>query len=232
MSDVTAAVAILRAAYPRQAFPDDSVRVYVRLLADTPADELVAAVERMCRRSTWLPAVAEILREVAEARLALPSPSEAWDMVTAGPAPAGPVREALLAAGGRFGIRASENLTTTRAQFLKDYAQRREDAILREIGAHPVPGLPELERWNREVEAHRVLEALPVTEHMRPRPVWARHLRRAAVAVSGRDIGIASPTDEEKVDAVQVLRWAGLSDHVGPLHREAQRIMDEATAGH
>lgn len=219
MSETTKAVAILRAAYPGQDFPDDSVRLYVRMLAGEPEADVVRAVERLIRRSPWLPKVADILREVAEERLQLPSAEEAWSLIVDLEAPPLPkaVRDAMSAAGGRWTIMHSENPTATRAQFVKDYTARRERRVLEQMGAAPV----------RELEA-AVRAELPVSDKLTPRPVWARWLRRQELLMDG--VRPDDPTDEEKADAIRVLRFAGLTDHVGPLHEEAQRIMDEASA--
>lgn len=67
---------------------------------------------------------------------------------------------------------------------------------------------------------------IPVSTSIVPRPVWARWLRRQEFGVLGYP-----PTDAEKHDAILVLR--DYADDDGPrmsLVREAQRIMDEASA--
>lgn len=71
---------------------------------------------------------------------------------------------------------------------------------------------------------------LPASDRIRPRPVWARYLRRA----EGFPVGV--PTDEERHDAMRILRtftlpgdfpWTDLWD-VDGLVTEAQRVLDEA----
>jgi hypothetical protein len=61
----------------------------------------------------------------------------------------------------------------------------------------------------------------PVTDKMKPRPVYARYLRRR------HHIPLEPPTDEEKADAIRILSepymWA---DEVGD---EAFRIFMEAS---
>jgi hypothetical protein len=237
MSETTAmAVAVLRIAYPRQDFPDDSVRLYVRMLADLDAAAVSRAVERLIRRSTFLPSVAEIRLETAEEICPLPTAAEAWTLATTRPAdrPELPieVREAIAAMGGTYTIMHSERPETLRAQFLRDYEQRRATAMLETVGARaPRPQL------TRAEQAFGVLmpeyPEIPETEAMRPRPVWARWLRRQASLVSGALID-PWPTDEEKRDAILVLAEAPLAFGAAyipdELHREAQRIMDEASA--
>jgi hypothetical protein len=241
MSETTAvAVAALRAAYPRQDFPDESVRMYVRMLADLDPTLVSAAVHRLVNRSAWLPAVSEIRLEVAEETCPLPTAAEAWTM-TVEPMPFRPVelpievRETIRALGGTYTIVHSERPETIRAQFLKDYQQRRDTAMLESIGGRaPRPQLTRAERaFGGVIEPS--YPALPESEAIRPRPVWARWLRRQASLVSGALID-PWPTDEEKHDAILVLRSAvEQGDDVLPkvsdeLHREAQRIMDEASA--
>lgn len=211
MNETTAgSVAILSAAYPRQAFPTDSVRLYVRMLADLNPDALAAAVARLIRRSTWLPSIAEIRLEVAEATLALPSVGEAWEQALIGRGMHDLVKRSYLAAGGAWAFRTSEKPEILRAQFAKDYEARRADALLAEIEAHPIPAI--------EISD---VDALPVSSAIVPRPVWARYLRRQIDGIH------VEPTEEEKHDAIRVLE---LGSHPGieggPLHHEAQRIMD------
>lgn len=220
MNETTAgAVAILGAAYPRQAFPTDSVRLYIRLLADLNPDALADAVARLIRRSTWLPSIAEIRYEVAEATLALPSVGEAWEQALIGRGMHDLVKRSYLASGGAWAFRTSERPEILRTQFAKDYEARRADALLVEIEAHPVPAIDFSD-----------VEALPESTSIVPRPVWARYLRRVAGYV------VTIPTEEEKHDAILVLQLetAGAFDAIATpaaataLHIEAQRILDDA----
>lgn len=231
-----AAVAALRVAYPRQDFPDDTVRLYVRMLADLDPGEVTAAVERLIRRSTFVPAIAEIRLEVAESACNLPSVAEAWSMVTDGVSVYDlpePVRESLAASGGRFTVMNSERPSVVRAQFCADYESRRARAILAAAGADPRPQLTRAER-----AFGRVAE-LPESESITPRPVWARWLRRqergARLGMGALPDPLPPPTDAEKHDAILVLQagWDGGGDWpqvATALHTEAQRIMDEASA--
>ena len=70
-NQLAASIAVLRLAYPRQDFPDAAVAFYVRQLVDLPPAEVEAAVDRLTKRSTWLPSIAEIRAECAEASCGL-----------------------------------------------------------------------------------------------------------------------------------------------------------------
>lgn len=139
------AVAILRDAYPRADFPERTAVLYGSMLADMDDGQVVAAVHRLVRRSTFLPTIAEIRREVVESMLCLPSPQEAWEMVnrpeTEGHLPT-TVLATLQALGGRYTIRVSDQPSVIRAQFLRDYEARREAAMTAAVGADPaaLPG--------------------------------------------------------------------------------------------
>lgn len=240
-----AAVAILRDAYPRQEFPDASVRLYVRMLDDLPGDEIERAVVRLIRRSRFLPSVAEIREEVAEARCSLPTPAEAWslatDAVTSFADMPEELRDSIRAVGGRFTILHGDNPATIRAQFMRDYEQRRQTALTRTAGADgrtPVEAMIQRQipyGYGDDGKFHTLhTDGIPHTESMPPRPVWARWLRRQTLSL---DLALgelwAPPTDEEKHDAILVLRDTGQGRPTvmpgDPLHAEAQRIMDEAS---
>ena len=144
LTGISQAVAILRDAYPRADFPDRSARLYGTMLADMDDALVVAAVTRLIRRSTFLPTIAEIRREVMEHVLCLPSPQEAWEMVnrpeTEGHLPT-VVLASLQALGGRYTIRVSDSPSVIRAQFMRDYEARRDAAMTAAVGADPA-GLP------------------------------------------------------------------------------------------
>lgn len=177
MSTIATAVGILKAAYPRQAFPDDTVRVYVRMLNDVPEDELAHAIDRLVKTRTFLPSIAEIRQHVASTSLALPSAGEAWEMAndpdsnsTGWP---GPLIQAVRSCGGRYSIRTSENPTTMRAQFTKDYDARC--AALIEQTAAGQGALP----------VGPTMAALPVSTRMLP--------------------AVGDPTEEQKHNAIVIL---------------------------
>lgn len=86
---------------------------------------------------------------------------------------------------------------------------------------------------------HTSTADLPATDRMPPRPVWARYLRRSEIArqASGDgvmyvgNVALVPPTDAERHDAILVLASHEADGHdPTPLHVEAQRIMDEASA--
>jgi hypothetical protein len=215
--DLTAAaIAILRDAYPRQPFPDASVAFYARKLADLDAVELAGAVDRITNRSTFLPSVAEIRSEVAEARLGLPTTAEAWETAESGSlrtAPE-PLRRAVEIVGGRWAIRHSDNPTAVRAQFRQAYEDLRQEAVLREAGA-----LPE-RRDLRAIEASPD-PALAEAEHFVPGPVMAR----AGRELTGQPL--ESPTDEEKRDAIRILKRGPISAD-DPLYKAAELVLVHA----
>jgi hypothetical protein len=217
---LTASIAVLRAAYPRQEFPDDTVRVYVRQLSDLDEDAVARAVDRLTKKSVFLPSIAEIRQEVAEEQLALPSASEAWEIAETGDLRNAPdeVRAATECVGGRYAILRSDNPSVIRAQFLKDYAMRRATSLLRVQGALPAvqiatrPYVPELE--------------IPESARIKPRPVMHRLLQRMA----GREL--AEPSEAEKADAIDVLRDGPMPPDEGvpdALYEEAERIFVDAS---
>lgn len=248
MSEQTTAMAVaaLRAAYPRQDFPDESVRMYVRKLSDLDPVMVEAAVDRLTGRSAWLPAISEIRLEVAEEKCPLPTPAEAWTLATTPPGERSElpreVRDAIAAMGGSYTITHSERPETLRAQFLKDYQQRRDTAMLEAVGARaPRPQLTRAEQAFGVLAGTSISDLPPVDESViRPRPVWARWLRRQELQslTSNAAVVLAAPSPQEKHDAILVLAECAEEGHVdggihdvgGALHEEAQRIMDEASA--
>lgn len=248
MSEQTTAMAVaaLRAAYPRQDFPDESVRMYVRMLSDLDPVLVGQAVERLMGRSAWLPAISEIRLEVAEATTPLPTAAEAWTLVSTAAPPGSQslplppaVRESLDAVGGRWTIMHSERPETIRSQFLRDYQQRRDTAMLESIGARAPRA--ELTRAEQAFGALPPGDEIPESTSIRPRPVWARWLRRQELSsitgANGGKITLTPPSPEEKHDAILVLRdWCAMqpgeivADGAAMIVVEAQRIMDEASA--
>lgn len=140
---VAAAIAILRDAFPRQDFPDRSVSLYSRMLVDMDGDEVTNAVKRLIRRCTWLPSIAEIRMEVAEAVCQLPTTAEAWSLACVpaeelhGVPPPELVMESIKACGGRWNIIHADRPETIRSQFTRDYEERRTRALLKASGASP-----------------------------------------------------------------------------------------------
>lgn len=71
-------VAGLAAAFPHAKIDAATVRVYVKALADIPADELERAALAHIIDGRFFPSVRELRRTVAEAQAGLPSPDDAW----------------------------------------------------------------------------------------------------------------------------------------------------------
>lgn len=67
--------------YPRQDMRPRTAELYVRGLADLPYDDALLALDEHQATSDWFPTVAEIRRLVAERRLQLPGPAEAWELL-------------------------------------------------------------------------------------------------------------------------------------------------------
>lgn len=212
MDTLAASIAALRAAYPRQDFPDDSVTMYGTMLEDLDASAVSRAIGRLVKRSTWLPSIAEIREEIAEEMLGLPTVSEAVESLARGSHRHPTVDRIFSALGGRWSYDQSTAPGLFRREFTKMYAEERQTAIRAAAGAEPRPALTRVEKM---IERH--IQGIPETTSMQPRPVYARWLRRNAGTLS-------PPTDAEKHDAILVLR--DNIDVVG----EAQRIMDEASA--
>lgn len=220
----------LRDAFPREEFPDRTVALYGQQLQYLPPEAVARAVENMIRRSRFLPRISEVLTEIAELELNLPTTEEAWEIAERGSLRAAHpiVKEAAEHVGGRWQILHSDNIPTVRAQFRTAYERLRERTIneYRTGQARELPdGLKPLGPTMKE---------LPVSDRIRPRPVMARLSARWA----GRDL--SPPTDEEKRDAIEVLRidagtttWDddGVATLVrDPLYQEAERIFAEGAA--
>lgn len=208
----------LRAMFPSAQFPPETVTVYVEELADLPDEEVAAACRRLGRRALFLPKVGEIRREVMEARLCMPTVSEAWDIVLRGEAlkpgvSCPPLAEAYRAIGGGWALRHTPDTGRLRHQFERDYDQRRERTLLVAMGAVQPSALPPA---GRELLA----ADLPST------PVERRMARRFL----GHDL--TPPTDEEKSDAIRVLRQGtSATDPKGDaIYAEAERIFAEGAS--
>ena len=159
VSGVAVAIGILRDAYPRADFPDGTIELYATMLAPYDDDRVVAAVRRLVTRERFLPAISEILREVIEASLALPTAPEAYQMLgdrtQIGDLPT-VVLATLKELGGRWEYDHTENPGIWRAQFLKAYDVRREAAIRAQLDAPYAQLGP-------------TMASLPVSESIEPR---------------------------------------------------------------
>ena len=224
MTPTTAqAIQRLRDAFPREEFPDRTVALYGQELMNLPPETVARAVEILVRRNRFLPRLSEILTEVAEIELGLPTVEEAWDIVLRGNLKNAPpeVQAASKACGGRETIMHSDNATTIRAQFMRDYAARRENTVRVFIGARVPPVLPGPPMLGP------TMASLPETTRIRPRPIMSRlHHRWAGHRLE-------APTEAEIRDAIEILREGPQTDDPAedPLYAEAERIMAEADGG-
>jgi hypothetical protein len=217
-SSAAPAIAILRAAYPGKGFPDQTVELYGRMLADLDPAAVTRAVERLIYGSDFLPTIHAIRREVAEETLALPMAEQAWDIALHGNLRGAPpeVRAAVDSVGGRWALLYSDNPTTVRAQFLRSYNERRRTTIDQFTGARTALGIPEREAISPTIAS------LPESTRAFAPPVDARWLRRFL----GKEIG--PPTEAEKAHAIEVLR-EGPPEYGEPsnVYIEAERIFAE-----
>lgn len=209
MMDLEKAVAMLAATY-KDEFSDDRVKAYMGLLEDLEGQAVLPAVMRLCKREKFSASVAEIRREVAEMRVALPSPVAAYAMSSDSTVLDLPteVRDALNLMGGRYALKNTTEPGIFRAQFLKIYEEIREAALLRVIeGREPSPSFA----------------ALPASPSLVLRPVAARLAKR----LEGSPL--EPVTDEEKGDAIKILAEGPIvgdgTDDL--LFAEASRLLDE-----
>lgn len=159
-------IGMLIAAFPSTKAGEATVRVYVRDLADLPVDEVERAAILLRATVRFLPTIAEIRATVAEERLGLPSPIEAWEIVAAAAferkrPPEGTPSEVIRAreiVGGASAIRETTNPSILRAQFLAAYDELRRHAVGQEASPkrlaaartavaaiEPPKGLPDVE---------------------------------------------------------------------------------------
>jgi hypothetical protein len=71
----------LRAAYPQQALPVESVEAYARWLVDLPEEDARRAVQELIQTSEILPTIAAIRARAAERMLQIPSADEAFNEI-------------------------------------------------------------------------------------------------------------------------------------------------------
>jgi hypothetical protein len=214
------AIAILRAAFPGKDFPDKTVELYGRMLADLDPGAVTRAVERLINGSDFLPTIHAIRQEVAEEELGLPTPEEAWDIALSGHLRQAPpeVRNACDSVGGRWALLHSDSPSVVRAQFLKSYGERRRNAIAEFTGAKTPLGLPAMPE-----QIGPTMAALPESTVAFAPPVNARWLRR----MMGQEL--KAPTEAEKANAVEILREGPPENgEPDPLYVEAERIFMEA----
>lgn len=211
-------LALIASAHPRADFPDETARAYALTLADLEPADVYQAVRRLIAGSKYLPTVSEIREQVAEAHAQLPTASEAWEILLRGDLSAAPpeIQAAARSVGGRHAVATTTNPTAVRAQFDRDYAERRRVAILHLAGALPHSRAVTL------LEPGESPRALPPAdeERIRPRPVMGRILARFAGHAP------EPPTEEERRDAIEILRDTIAGDEHDPLLEEATRVLD------
>lgn len=218
----------LRDGWPREEFPDRTIKLYADALGRLPEEHVVDAIDAMLARNAFRPSIGEITQEAARRALDYPTAEVAWEIAESGrlrSAPE-PVRQAAEYVGGRWAILHGDNLATVRAQFRKSY----ESLVERAINEYATSGRPprrELPPSRRELMGP-TMASLPETAHYRPRPIMARTIAR----MSGREL--EPPTEEEKRDAIAVLRDyddtinGAERSEFDPLYREAERVFMEA----
>jgi len=217
------AIAAIGLAYPNRHFDEETAELYARMLRNLDAGMVERAIERLINGSDFMPTIHAIKREVAEEALGLPTPEEAWDIVTRGDLKRAPVEviDAARACGGRQTIMHTDNLPTVRAQFLKSYTERRASVISEYVGARPPVN------YRRELppgqEIGMTMAALPPSERVAAPPVIGRAIER----MLGHNLDV--PTEEEKRAAIEILR-DGPPEHGDPdfVYLEAERIFMEA----
>jgi hypothetical protein len=137
-SEANRLVARLLAAYPEARITDETSAFYARYLTDLDARAASEAVDDLILDSSTLPTIAEIRRMVIEKDVDLPTALEAWASIVgkrSGAEPTEPaplVREVCNLFGGSYTIRNSDQPTIMRAQFLKAYAERRDEELRRQ----------------------------------------------------------------------------------------------------
>jgi hypothetical protein len=216
------ALADLRDAYPRSEFGDATILLYARQLEGWDPEAVADAVDRLIATSKFLPSVSEIKYAIADRALNLPTPEEAWLIAERGVLreAAEPVRIAAAHVGGRWAILHSDNIDTVRAQFRRAYESARAQALadfVRPRAALPGLAPPAL--------LGPTMSALPESERYKPRPVMMRLMHRMAGHAP------EPPTEEEKRDAIEILREGPINGIEDPLYQEAERIMRDSDPG-
>lgn len=138
-------------AYPNKAIGEETIQIYLRLLADIPADLLKAAALAHVTQSQFFPTVAELRDAGAalmERALGLPNAYDAWNEVCRAITTHGHIRtpefthplikKAVDACGGWRTLCMSENQIADRARFFQVYEvyqgrQQEEHRMLPEV---------------------------------------------------------------------------------------------------
>jgi len=134
---ITRVLAVASAAYPNFDLKPETVRVYLKLLADLPDELLEEASLAHIAQSAFFPTIAELRSsagEILDQRDPIPTGLEAWSEVedqiravgyTGQPRFAHPLTEKLVNSMGWRNLCRSENLVADRAHFLAAYEQIR-----------------------------------------------------------------------------------------------------------
>ena len=134
---ITKVLAVVSAAYPNFDLKPETVKVYLKLLADLPDELLEEASLAHIAQSTYFPTVAELRSaavELLERQDPFPAGLEAWSEVedqirqvgyTGQPVFQHPLTAQLVRALGWQNLCWSENLVADRAHFLTAYEQLR-----------------------------------------------------------------------------------------------------------
>lgn len=159
---VARALQILAAAYPKEDFPQPTVQLYANRLARFDEEDVMAAVSRLIDKCKWLPKISEIVEEITDANVRLPSGSEAYHMAVTmewgalEPEIQATVREL----GGTATLKRSERPELTRRAFIEVYDRRKQQTRLGYMGALPPAGNV------RPMPSHPTVRALPPTDKM------------------------------------------------------------------
>ncbi|MEN4013960.1 MAG: replicative helicase loader/inhibitor [Bellilinea sp.] len=134
---ITRVLAVASAAYPNFDLKPETVRVYLKLLADLPDELLEEASLAHIAQSAFFPTIAELRTsacEILDRRDPIPTGLEAWSEVedqirdigyTGQPRFAHPLTDKLVNSMGWRNLCHSENLVADRAHFLAAYEQIR-----------------------------------------------------------------------------------------------------------
>lgn len=128
--DAVRLVEKLRAGFPHQALTDAQAETYAQYLRDLDAAATEALIEELVATSVEFPRIAELRRPIIEAAAAIPEPIDAYRSLSE---PGSPVhelaREVRESMGGVWAFKTSESPSITRAQFLKLYAEKRDELL-------------------------------------------------------------------------------------------------------
>lgn len=138
-SEVVDILQQLKAAYPRQPISKDTLEIYARELEPFGADEMYTAMRWLLRNSRFFPTIAELIGSVAERRLNLPGPEDAWGEVASELRRVGHtarpefstdlIKEAVDNIGGWRRLCESSNGVSDRARFIDAYKATRRRCV-------------------------------------------------------------------------------------------------------